>query len=216
MPSIVNPTGLTRTFGGTQVTATYNNSGADLIVTVGITSTSGNPNFSSLLYNGVAMTQVTNASRGSLGYREATFYLVGAAQGNNTLTVNLNNVSGNPCQIIIAGVDGSAGLPTNVGSNGLLASPHTRSLTVSQDSIIWAYTSGFQPITDIENPQGTSVTRYGNANTNRYLAAGYSATLNAGAYNVRMESSNQLTNVRVEIEDDGGGGPVGRRRIIIT
>jgi hypothetical protein len=214
MPSIVNPTGLTRTFGGTQVTANYNNSGSDLIVTVGITSTSGNPNFSSLLYNGVAMTQVVNNSRGTLGYREATFYLVGAAQGTNTLTVNLNNVSGNICQIIVAGVNNSNGLPTNTGSNGLATSPHSRSLTVAQDSIIWAYSSGYQPITDIEIPQGTSVTRYGNSNTNRYLAAGYSATLNAGSYNVRMESSNQLTNVRVEIEDAGGSG--GRRRIIIS
>lgn len=215
MPTIVNPTGLTRTFGGTQVTAGYNNSGSDLIVTIGLTSTSGNPNFSSLLYDGVAMTQIVNNSRGTLGYREATFYLVGASQGSNTLTVNLDNVSGNICQIIIAGVNNSNGLPTNFSSNGLATSPHTRSLTVAQDSIIWAYSTGYQPITDIENPQGTSVTRYGNSNTNRYLAVGYSASLNAGTYNVRMESLNQLTNVRVEIED-GGSGVGSRRRIVVT
>jgi hypothetical protein len=212
MPSIVNPTGLTRTFGGTQVTANYNNSGSDLIVTVGITSTSGNPNFSSLLYNGVAMTQVINNSRSSLGYREATFYLVGAAQGTNTLTVNLNNSSGNICQIIVAGVNNSAGLPTNTGSNGLTASPHSRTLVVSQDSVMWCYSSGFQPMTDL-SITGTSETIYGNSNTNRYLGVAYKS-VDAGTRNFTATSSNQLTNVRVEIEDAGGSG--GRRKIIIS
>ena len=205
MPSIVNPTAATRTFASTQQTYNYNNSGSDLIVTLGITSTSSVPDFSSVLYNGVSMTQSINNNRTTLGYREATFYLGGAAQGTNTLTINLTAVSGNPCQIIIAGVNNSAGVPSNIGSNGLAASPHSRNLTVSQDSILWCYSSAYQSITDLEIV-GISETIYGNTNTNRYLGVAFSGTLNAGSRNFTASSLNQMTNVRIEIEDGGGGG----------
>lgn len=206
MPNIINPTSGTRTFGGTQVTFNYNNSGQDLIVALGLTSTSGVPNFSSVLWNGVAMNTVINANRGSLGYREAIFHLPSASTGTQTLTVNLSAVSGNPCQIIIAGIDNSNGIGVT-GSNGLNATPNSQNLTISADSKIFGVTSSFVSVNSI-TIDGVSETLLGNANTNRYMAGAFSSSnLTAGSKNVSMANGfSQLTNMRVEILDGGGGG----------
>lgn len=204
MVTIVNPSSATRIFGGTSVTYTYNNSGADLIVALGLTSTFGVPNFSSVTYNGVAMTQILNNNRGSLGYREASYYLAGAAQGNNTLQWNLSSISGNIGQIIIAGVDNCNGPPFNTRSNGLRTTPHVRNITVATNAVVFAYTSSYFPVNEIRI-DGVTQTILGNANSNRYMAGAFSQSLPAGAREVRMINTfSLLTNVRIEL---GPGAP---------
>lgn len=210
--AVGNKTQTTASFtenGNSRVTLSHNqNAGTDkwLLVAVTITSVSGIPNFTSLTYNGVALTQVVNYFSSTAGHRWAVFALEDPDDGTNNLEINLSSPTGNPGSISITSLTGCAGIG-NTGNNDFQSTPHNRNITISENSLIYAFSVGYQPPTGI-SIAGSSRTLEFTHNVNRFVGAAFSeAGLGAGSYQVSNTTAfSQLSNTRIELLESGGGG----------
>ena len=188
--------------------------GSDRLLVIQLTM-ANTVGYSGCTYDGVAMTQLHSTNRGGLSQRMGFFYLLNPNTGNNTLRINFTGNQWNPISIHARQFTGSAGIG-NQGRSGGSSTPHTRTLTVSQDSRIMATACSINAISTIQIPQGSNRT-FATHNTNRQVGTGAisaAAGFSAGTYNIRTTSTfGNVTNDRVEIL--GLSAPATSRRIII-
>lgn len=200
--------------GNSQTLAHNQNTGSDLGLLVVITM-ANTVNFSGCTYNGVSMDLVLNQEYGGQSQRTAAYYLASPDTGTNNIVVSFTGGQFNSTSIIAVSFTG-AGTTANALSNGALTSPNSQSITIAENSIIYA--TGLS-----SNAQNTQYSIGGSSrafefshNTNRIVRGALSATgLSAGATNVTTYAdTGSVTNFRVEVTEAGAGA--GRRRIIIT
>ena len=177
-------------------------------------------NFSSATYNGTAMTLIGNQNYGSAAQRQCGFWLANPDSGvQYNFVVNFTGGQwGGPTSIMAQSFTGiSQTTTTNHASNGLVTTPHTVSITIAANDIIYmSGISGSAQAYNYEIPTGTAVTNAFAHNTNKQVEGAWSGlSLSAGATNISTRAnSNTITNHRWAFGSAGGGGG-GRRRIII-
>ena len=195
--------------GGSSQTLSVNcSSGSDRGLLVSVTM-SNTVNFSSATYNGVSMTLVRNQNMGTLSQRQALFWLADPSTGANNLVVNFSGSQWNSTSIMAQSFTGADATIGNDAGNGLVTSPHSQTLTVSANSVI--YLTGvsvagqsFGYIID-----GSTRTNDFAHNTNRQVEGAFSATgLSAGSITcITKADSGSVTNVRVEIKEVAAAVP---------
>jgi hypothetical protein len=170
-----------------------------LMVVLTITASSGIPNWSSVTYGGQAMTQELNFSSSSLGHRWAVFSLVDPPTGANDLVVNLTSASGNSGSFFISSFTGVSGIG-NIDNNDQSVTPHSRNLTVSNDSIIYCFGVSFNGINSI-TIDGSSRTLEFNHSVNRFVSGAFSDNpLSAGTISCSIVTSfNPTSNTSIEL-----------------
>ena len=209
-----NPSGNSQTLLG--VTCT---NGTDKGLFIVVTMPNG-VNFSSATYNGTAMTAIGNQNYGSAAQRQCGFWLANPDSGSQyNFVVNFSGGQwGGPTSIMAQSFTGiSQTTTTNHASNGLVTTPHTVSITIAANDIIYmSGISGSAQAYNYEIPTGTAVTNAFAHNTNKQVEGAWSGlSLSAGATNISTRAnSNTITNHRWAFGSAGGGGG-GRRRIII-
>jgi len=196
-----NTTSANPTPGANNYQFTHNQNtgtGRLLIIQLTMANTVG---YSGCTYGGQAMTQLHSTNRGGLSQRMAFFYLVDPPTGNNTLRINFTGNQWNPISIHARSFTGSAGIG-NEGRTGGQSTPNTKTLTVSDDSLIMATACSINAISTIQIPQGSNRS-FVTHNTNRQVGTGAisaNAGFSAGTYNIRTTSTfGSVTNDRVEI-----------------
>ena len=168
-------------------------------------------NFSSATYNGVAMTLIGNSNYGTLSQRQCGFWLANPDSGSQyNFVVNFSGSQWNSTSIMAQSLTGVSQIATtNHANNGLLSTPHTQSITISANDII--YISGIstqaQPY-NYEIPTGTAVTNPFAHNTNKQVEGAWSGlSLSAGATDVTTRSgSGTISNHRWAFSETGGSG----------
>ena len=196
-----NTTSANPTPGANNYQFTHNQNtgtGRLLIIQLTMANTVG---YSGCTYGGQAMTQLHSTNRGGLSQRMAFFYLVDPPTGNNTLRINFSGNQWNPISIHARSFTGSAGIG-NEGRTGGQSTPNTKTLTVSDDSLIMATACSINAISTIQIPQGSNRS-FVTHNTNRQVGTGAisaNAGFSAGTENIRTTSTfGSVTNDRVEI-----------------
>lgn len=212
-PTKGNTTNANPTPGANFYQFTHNqNAGTERLLIIMLTM-ANTVNYSGCTYGGQAMTQLYSINRGGLSQRMGFFYLIDPPTGNNTLRVNFSGNQWNPISIHARSFTGSAGIG-NSARTGAQSTPHTQSLTVSDDSLIMATACSVNQILTIQIPQGSNRS-FATHNTNRQVGTGAisaNAGFAAGTYNIRTTSTfGSVTNDRVEIlgtavapSNDGG------------
>jgi hypothetical protein len=177
------------------------NTGSDrfLMVVLTITASSGVPNWSSVTYGGQAMTQSLNYNSNAMGHRWAVFTLVDPPTGANDLVANLTSLSGNPGSFFIVSFTGVSGVG-NIGNNDQSADPHSRNITVSNDSIVYCFGVSYSGINTI-TIDGSSRTLEFNHNVNRFVRGAFSDNpLSAGTISCVIDTPfNATSNSRIEL-----------------
>lgn len=172
-------------------------------------SMQGNRSYSGCTYDGQAMVQLYQINRGGLSQRMAFFYLENPPTGNNTLRINFNNTVWNPISIHTRSFTGSGGIGNSLRSGGG-STPNTKTLTVSQDSLVMITSCSTNVILTQQIPQGTNRT-FTTHNVNKQVATGAisaNAGENAGTIDLRATAAfGNLTLDRTEIL--GQSSPLG-------
>tara|TARA_R110001632_G_scaffold201361_2_gene324387 strand:- start:432 stop:1097 length:666 start_codon:yes stop_codon:yes gene_type:complete len=208
-----NPSGNSQTLGVTCTNGT--DKGLFIVVTMANTV-----NFSSATYNGVAMTLIGNSNYGTLSQRQCGFWLANPDSGSQyNFVVNFSGNQWNNTSIMAQSLTGvSQTTTTNHASNGLVSTPHTRSITLGANDII--YLSGIstqaQPY-GYQIPTGSTLTNAFAHNTNKQVEGAWSGLgLSAGATNIStIAGSGTISNHRWAFGEASGGG-VARRRVFIS
>jgi hypothetical protein len=192
--------------GSTIQNLSFNNGGgADNYVFVAVTHSNKTNN---VQYNGVPMTLLGTTVFGTLVQRVAFWGLANPATGSNIIRVQYGSAQWSSTSIFAAAFSGCSGATGYLG-NGGSSTPNSQSITIAANSMIYA--SGVS-----DNAQslgyligGSTRTNLFSHNTNKQVEGAFSATgLSAGATNVTTRAdANNITNVRVEIQEAGGTPP---------
>lgn len=202
-----NPNGTTQTLAHNQNTGS--NRGLLVVVTM-----SNSVDFSGCTYGGVAMTLVRNTLFSAESQRQAAYYLANPATGSNNIVVSFTGSQFNSTSIFAVSFTGADGIDTS-NSNTSVSTPNSQSLTISDNSIIYA--SGIS-----SNAQNTGYDIGGSTrtfefshNTNIQVRGCLSATgLSAGSQNITTKADfGYVTNFRVAVKEYVSS--TSRRRIII-
>lgn len=207
--SNLNPNGNIQTLAHTM------NTGADGLLFVVITMPN-TVNFSSVTFDGTAMTQVRNQNFSGLSQRQGTFYLLNPNTGNKNIVVNFSGSQFNSTSILAQSFTGASGIG-NDSNTGALTSPNSQSLTVSENSVIYATGISSNAQSFGYDIGGSTRTNLFTHNTNKIVEGALSATgLSAGAQNVTTKADfGTVTNYSVEILE-AGVTPPSRRRIFVV
>jgi hypothetical protein len=194
--TIGNKTSEQKNPGGTTWSHNHNHSsGVDGYLFLSVTSY--NNATVSAKYNNVSMTQIRTSNHSSLSQRWTCFGIANPPSGTHAIKLTFSASVWNPVHMCAVSFTNCAGVG-NSGSTGLLSSPHTKSLTVSEGSIIFGSAIATAAVTSVKinNINELEFT----ANTNKHIGAGLSSTLSAGSYDIVTEASLvDVTNHRVEI-----------------
>ena len=169
-PTKGNTTNVNPTPGASFYQFTHNqNTGNDGMVIVQLTM-ANTVTPSTATYNGVAMTRLYTINRGGLSQRMAFYYLLNPPTGNNTLRVNFSGNQWNPISLHARSFTNSGGIGASLRSGGS-SSPNTKTLTVSQDSLIMITSCSVNQILSQQIPTGVAQL-FTTHNTNRQVATG--------------------------------------------
>lgn len=201
--------------GSTQTLVHNHNAGIDsmLLVTIAMSNT---VSVNSMTYNGVVMTQVRQSISSNLSSRYATFRLMNPSNGNNNIVITFSGAQWNSTAIFARSFSGASGTG-NTGFEDAANTPHSRSLTVSAGSRIFAMGNSNSAQNSGYVIDGVTQTNVGNGfNINNQVEAAYSQILTAGSKTVdTVTDFGTITNYRIEIQEAAAPAPT-RRRIIIT
>jgi hypothetical protein len=156
-----------------------------------------------------------NVNYSGQSQRTGAYYLATPDTGVNDIIVSFSGSQFNSTSIFACSFTG-AGSTANALSTGASATPNSQSITISENSIVYA--TGLSP-----NAQNTQYSIGGSSrafefshNSNRIVRGALSATgLSAGATNVTTAADfGDVTNFRVEVLEAVAASS--RRRIIIV
>ncbi len=186
--------------GGSSQTLSVNcSAGTDRALFVVITM-ANSTNFNNATYNGIAMTLVNNQNYSGFAQRQACFYLANPDTGANNLVINFTGSQWSSTSIMAQSLTGaSQTAPTNYASNGGSVTPHTESITISANDVIYlsGISNGGQSFNyDIAGSSRTPA--FNGHNTNKIVEGAWSSTsLSAGSKDcVTKADSGNITNHR--------------------
>ena len=196
------------------------NVGADGYLLVVISQNNGQ-SVSGVKYNGSAMTQVHTLDMGGISTRYTAFKLAAPATGANDLVFTFSAAIWNPIVFMAMSFTGCGDI-IGVNNAFLANSPHSASPVVSANSILYVSGNSSYTISGI-TIDGTLTNspdfdHDGSVNGKRFTGE-VSTNLSTGARTGSVDTgapSFQVSNHMIEIQEAGGGGPTGRRRILIV
>lgn len=184
-------------------------SGADLLLLHIVFG--NNISVSSVTHNGNSLTKAGSNYFSSLTQREEFWYMTSPDSSGN-IVVTLSSAMFNGISITAMGFSGASGVGTPI-FNGATASPHVRSRTVLDGSMV--FVSGISTVaTDDITIDGVVTTgasgnlRPNQQNVNKIVSGMWSNSAHsAGSINTETDasSSGNITNSFIEIQASGGG-----------
>ena len=204
---IGNKTQVNQTPAANSYTFSHNqNAGVDKFILVSVTM-ANTVNFTGCTYNGVTMPLIASRNFSGQSQRWACYGLLTSDDGANNVQVSFTGNQWNPISAFAVSFIGSAGAG-NFGSNGGSPTPNSKTLTVSNGSVIYATGLSSAPFTGI-SIDGSARPLEFQHNTNRQVAGALSANpLSAGTIDVTTSTAfSHVTNQRVEILENGGTPP---------
>jgi hypothetical protein len=219
----VSPAWTTATWANSDSPSTPSMSGADFLLVHIVFAQ--NTTVNSVTHNGNSLTKHAHNWFSGLGQREEFWYMTNPDNdGDLVVTLNAQMFQGiSLCMMGFSGVDQTTPIG-NQTFNGGSASPHVRSRTVSEGSMV--FVTGISTVsTDDITIDGTVTTgasgnlRPNQQNVNDIVSGMWSnSSHSAGSINTETDASSttNITNSFIEILADGGGVGGGRRRIIIV
>jgi len=170
-------------------------------------SNTSNFDATGITYGGQQLTLLNNQSfGGGLSIRQAVYGLLSPPTGSNNVSISFTAQQFNGVSVVIQSFHGCNGFG-NLNTNGLRSSPHSRTLTVSAGSVIYATAISTQTI-DRYEIDAVNEGELFEHNINRQVSGAFSGILNtSGSKNVTAispSSSFRLTNSRFEITESTG------------
>lgn len=195
--SNLNPNGATQTLSHNQ------NVGANgtLLVVMAMPTV----NYSTVTYGGVAMTQLDNNFESGISQRMAGFILVNPPTGVNNIVVTFTSNQWNNTSMFACSFTGANGVGNHLYT-GLVTTPNSQSITITENSVIYASgMSGTAQSFGYDIGGTTRVNEFNGHVANNQVEGALSALgLSAGAQNVTTKAdSSQVTNYRIEILEAG-------------
>ena len=181
--------------------------GADGFLLVAVTM-SNTVAHTTATYGGQSMTQLINHAFGGLSQNQAIYGLVNPPTGSNNVITNFSGNQWNPISLTIISFTGSGGFGV-FGVNDDASTPHSQSLNISANSMIYATGISVNTQSFGYDIAGSTRTNLFQHSTNRQVEGALSATgLSAGATDVTTKADfGTISNLRVEITEAGGGTP---------
>lgn len=198
-----NPNGSTQTWA-----YTHTNGTDDAVILVMYMANS--VSYSSATYRGTAMTLVRTSNFSAQSQRYAVFELLNPpTSGTNEFVVNFSGGQFSSTSMFAMSCHGTDGIGNNL-STGLVASPHSQTLSVSDGSAIFGSGTGFNAFTSI-SIDGSSRPLEFQHNTNSQVAGAVSLIpLSAGSKDIIITTtSGNVTNQRFEILEKAVTPPAG-------
>lgn len=157
-------------------------------------------------YDGDTMTQEAYLDMGTLQQRQIVYSIASPSDGTNQFRVNFSGNQWGGVSIACYTFIGCSGIG-NTGVNGGSTTPHTQTLSCSNNSIIMCTgvsNNAFQPFVI----DGVSYTKLFSHNTNKQVAGALSNNVSSGTINVTsVVGSGDVTNLRVELQEAGTSPP---------
>ena len=184
-------------------TSHTHNVGDDGLLLVVMTMTS-TVNFSNCTYGGVSMSLVSNALFSGLSQRQAVYSLSNPLTGGNTFTATFSGSQWSSMSFAILSFTGSSGIG-NYLSTGGSSTPHSETLTVSQNSLIYASGISNNSQSFPYTIDGSNATNIFTHNTNKIVEGALPINnLNAGNIIIQTKTDfGNITNLSVEIMELG-------------
>ncbi len=201
---------------GASITMSHNHdAGADGLLLAVITMAS-TTDFSSASYGGAPMTLIRNTNYGGLSQRQAAYVLTNPSDGANTFQTLFSGNQWNPLSISLISFTGASGIGAEESSGGLIT-PNSQSLTILENSMIYATGISVNAQAFGYDIAGSTRTNLFAHNSIKQVEAALSAqALNAGVQNVTTKADfSTATNYRIEIQEAGGTPPATARRIFV-
>jgi hypothetical protein len=199
--------------GTSQTLAHNSDSGTNRLLLV-VIEMQNSVDVTGMTYNGVSMTEIRNENDTGISKRLSAYYLLSPATGTNDIVVSFSGSQFNNTAIFARTFTGASGIG-NDGYNTTATSPHTQSLTISANSIIFATGMSVGAQSFGYDFDAVTATNVGNGfNINIIVEGAYSQTgLTAGSKDVVTKAdSGTVSNYRVEIQESAAT----RRRVIIV
>lgn len=155
--------------------------------------------FTGATYDGDAMTQIDSFNSATLGQRWITYGLLNPSTGNNNIIVSFTGSQTSSSSLFAVSFTNCGGAG-NTGKNDVSATPHTETLTVSENSIIYATGASVQGFISITIDSSSRTLEFIH-NTGKQASGALSATgLTAGSIDVEIAVTlGTVSNYRVEI-----------------
>ena len=188
--------------GGASATLAHTqDSGADGLI-VAIVTMSNTSDFTTATYAGESMTMEFNLSSAKLSQRQVIFSLNNPPSGNANFVVNFNGNQWNPVSIVIMSFTGSGGVGS-IDANDTTTTPNSQTLTVSENSMIYATGISINSQNADYEINGSARTILFIHNTNRVVGGALSASgLPSGSIDVVTKSDfGDVSNLRFEITE---------------
>ena len=170
-------------------------------------ATTSNFDATGVTYGGQQLTLLNNQSfGGGLSTRQAVYGLLSPPTGSNNVSISFTAQQFNGVSVVIQSFHGCNGFG-NFATNGLRRSPHSRTLTVSAGSVIYATAISSQTI-DRYEIDAVNEGELFEHNVNQQVSGVFSGILNtAGSKDVTafsISTAFRLTNSRFEIIESTG------------
>lgn len=191
----------TPTWPSTSLTKAHTqNTGADGFLFVSFIMDNGET-FTGCKYGGQTMGLIKTQNFGGLQQRWACYGLLNPPTGNNNIVVTFNSAQFTPVSMFATSFTGSSGAG-NFATNGASTTPHSRTLSVSSGSCIYATGISNNAFTGIDI-DGSPRTLEFQHNTNKQVSGALSLVgLSSGSISVVTKvTSNSVSNSRVEIKE---------------
>lgn len=201
--SVGNSTVTLPTPGGSNpFTTSHNNNGDYLLVSLAFSNAA---TISGITYNGVAMTKIISEDVSVVTSWQYMYGLASPALSTNNIIITFSNTIFNPvsiCAVSFLDCDGIGNTYEPIGGDpDMKASPHTESITVSENSMIYAQSiSSGGAFSDITIAGSSRSFLVDNANINNTTSSALSATeLSAGSKDIVMTGGSQNSCLAVEL-----------------
>ena len=183
----------------TQTLSHNQNVGDDGLLLVVITMPNS-VDFTGCTYGGNTMTLIRNTNYTGLSQRQASYYIQTPPTGANNIVVSFTGSQWNNSSIFAVSFTGAGGIG-NDASTDASATPNSQSLTVSENSVIYATGISVNAQSFGYDIAGSTRTNEFAHNTNKQVGGALSATgLSAGATNVTTKTNfDTVSNYRVEV-----------------
>lgn len=188
--------------GNTQTWSHNQNTGSDRTLLVVITMVN-TVNFSSVTYGGNAMTQVRNDNITNLSQRQAMYILQNPPTGSNNIVANYSAAQWNSTSMFAVSFTGAGGVDVH-GFNGLSGTPHSRTLNIVANSVIYATGISNNAMSNYSIGGSTRTLEFQH-NTNKQVGGALSTIgLSAGVTDVTTKVVwGDVTNSRIAILEAG-------------
>jgi hypothetical protein len=152
-------------------------------------------------YDGVAMTEILNIEGTGLSQTWAVYGIETTTTTAKDIVASFDGNQWNNISIYACSFTGSGGVGVAL-SNGATTTPHTESITVSENSIVYAFGIAVNAFTGIEIDGSARPAEFTH-NTNKQVRGGLSLTgLTAGSIDVITQvTTSTVSNTRVEITE---------------